>query len=199
MWRRNTPSWKTKSTNTKPASRRTKVVKLVVDKWFVDKGFGFDKVPTGEVVFIHACAVRGAEIFTIGTDAWVQVVHNDARAQERYRASKVLGTRRVERGERDKERASRVAQQVRRAAALTAQLAAQSEKKVSEVRSHPPGLHDEPAAAAPQPTCSLSLLSATVLFQTGQSFSSYSVKVAGRTTTVSHASSRSSRLVRQRR
>ena len=26
---------------------RTKVVKLVVDKWFVDKGFGFGKVPTG--------------------------------------------------------------------------------------------------------------------------------------------------------
>ena len=24
---------------------RTKVMKLVVDKWFVDKGFGFGKVP----------------------------------------------------------------------------------------------------------------------------------------------------------
>ena len=34
---------------------RTKVVKLVVDKWFVDKGFGFGRVPTGEVIFIHAC------------------------------------------------------------------------------------------------------------------------------------------------
>ena len=40
---------------------RTKVVKLVVDKWFVDKGFGFGKAPTGEVVFIHATVVRGAE------------------------------------------------------------------------------------------------------------------------------------------
>ena len=59
---------------------RTKVVKLVVDKWFVDKGFGFGKVPAGEVVFIHASAVRGAEVLTIDTDAWVQVVH-DARAQ----------------------------------------------------------------------------------------------------------------------
>ena len=38
-----------------------------------------------------------------------------------------------------------MAEQVRRAAALTAELAAQSEKEVSEVCSHPPGLHDEPA------------------------------------------------------
>ena len=60
---------------------RTKVVKLVVDKWFVDKGLGFGRVPTGEVVFIHASVVRGAEVLTISTDAWVQVVHDDARAQ----------------------------------------------------------------------------------------------------------------------
>ena len=33
---------------------KTKVAKLAVDEWFVDKGFGFGKVPTGEVVFIHA-------------------------------------------------------------------------------------------------------------------------------------------------
>ena len=60
---------------------RTKVVKLVVDKWFIDKGFGFGRVPTGEVIFIHASVVRGAEVLMIGTDAWVQVVRDDARAQ----------------------------------------------------------------------------------------------------------------------
>ena len=60
---------------------RTKVVKLVVDKWFIDKGFGFGSVPTGEVIFIHASVVRGAEVLTIGTDAWVQVVRDHARAQ----------------------------------------------------------------------------------------------------------------------
>ena len=38
-----------------------------------------------------------------------------------------------------------MAEQERRAAALTAELAAHSEKEVSEVCSHPPGLHDEPA------------------------------------------------------
>ena len=123
---------------------RTKVVKLVVDKWFVDKGFGFGRVPTGEVIFIHASVVRGAEVLTIGTDAWVQVVHDDARAQGGYRACKAWG-RAAWKEERDKERASKVAEQVRRAAALTAELAAQSEKEVSEVCSHPPGLHDEPA------------------------------------------------------
>ena len=70
---------------------RTKVVKLVVDKWFVDKGFGFGRVPTGEVVFIHASVVRGAEVLTIGTGAWVQVVHDDTRAQGVYRACKAWG------------------------------------------------------------------------------------------------------------
>ena len=44
-----------------------------------------------------------------------------------------------------RKRAAKVAEQVRRAAALTAELAAQSEKEVSEVCRHPPGLHDEPA------------------------------------------------------
>ena len=136
---------------------RTKVVKLVVDKWFVDKGFGFGKAPTGEVVFIHASVVRGAEVLTIGTDAWVQVMHDDARAQGGYRACKAWGHA-AWKEERDKERASKAAEQVRRAAALTAELAARSEKKVSEVCSHPPGLHDEPAAVAPQLTSSLSVV-----------------------------------------
>ena len=141
---------------------RTKVVKLVVDKWFVDKGFGFGRVPTGEVVFIHASVVRGAEVLTIGTDAWVQVVHDDARAQGGYRACKAWG-RAAWKEERDKERAAKVAEQVRHAAALTAELAAQSEKEVSEVCSHPPGLHDEAAAVTPQPTCSFSLVTSKPL------------------------------------
>ena len=38
----------------------TKVVKLTVDKWFVDKGYGFGRAPTDEVVFIHASVVQGA-------------------------------------------------------------------------------------------------------------------------------------------
>ena len=49
--------------------------------------------------------------------------------------------------EKDEEKANKVAQQVRRASALTAELEAQSKKKkVSGMCSHPPGLHDEPAA-----------------------------------------------------
>ena len=153
---------------------RTKVVKLVVDKWFVDKGFGFGRVPTGEVVFIHASVVRGAEVLTIGTDAWVQVVHDDARAQGGgYRARKAWG-RAAWKEERDKERAAKVAEQVRRAAALTAELAAQSEKEVSEVCSHPPGLHTA-AAVAPQPTCSPSLVTSKPL-QTSQGLLSFSGK-----------------------
>ena len=67
-------------------TNNTKVVKLVVDKWFVDKGSGFGKAPTGEIVFIHASVVQGAEVFMVGTDAWAHVVNNHARAEEGYRA-----------------------------------------------------------------------------------------------------------------
>ena len=63
-------------------ANQSKAVKVVVVKWFVDV-----------VVFIHASAVQGAEVLTIGTDAWVQVVNDDARAQGRYRAREPGGER----------------------------------------------------------------------------------------------------------
>ena len=50
----------------------SKVVRVIVDKWFVDKGFGFGKTPSGQIVFIHASAVLTRE--------W-RVVNDDARAQ----------------------------------------------------------------------------------------------------------------------
>ena len=59
-----------------------------------------------------------------------------------YRARKAW-SQRAWKEEKDRERASRAAQQVRRAAALTAELAVQSENKVFDVCSHPPGLSDE--------------------------------------------------------
>ena len=59
----------------------SKVMKVIVDEWFVDKRFGFGKTPTGQVVFIHHSAVQGAEVLKIGTDARVEVVNDDARAQ----------------------------------------------------------------------------------------------------------------------
>ena len=90
-------------------------------------------------MFIHASVVQGAEVFVVGTEAWTQVVSDHARAAWSQRAW---------REEKDRERASRAAQQVRRAAALTVELAAQSENNVFEVCSHPPGLSDEPLVAA---------------------------------------------------
>ena len=115
-------------------ANQSKAVKVVVDKWFVDKGYGLC-----EIVFIHTSAVQGAEVLTIGTDAWVQVVNDDARAQGEYRAKRAWG-RNAWKAERDKENANKVAQQVKRAAALTAELAAQSEKKTPVVCDQPPGL-----------------------------------------------------------
>ena len=63
---------------------------------------------------------------------WVQVVNDDARAQGGYRAKRAWG-RNAWKAERDKENANKVAQQVRRAATLTSELAAQSEKKTAVV------------------------------------------------------------------
>ena len=95
--------------------------------------------PTGEIVFIHASAVQGAEALTIGTDAWVQVVNDDARAQGGgYRARRAW-RRDTWKAERDKEKANKVAQQVKRAAALTAELATQSEEKTAAVCDRPSG------------------------------------------------------------
>ena len=50
-------------------TNESKAVKVLVDKWFVDKGYGFGKAPTGEVVIIHAGAVQSAEVLTIVTYA----------------------------------------------------------------------------------------------------------------------------------
>ena len=80
----------------------------------------------------------------IGADAWVQVVNDEARAEEGHRARNSWG-RNAWKEEKDREKANRVAQQVRRAAALTAELAAPSEKKVAAACDHPPGLREEPS------------------------------------------------------
>ena len=45
------------------------------------QGLRFGKTPTRQRVFIHASAVQGAEVLKIGTDARVQVMNDDARAQ----------------------------------------------------------------------------------------------------------------------
>ena len=85
-------------------ANQSKAVKVVVDKWFVDKGYGFGKAPKGEIVFIYASAVQGAEVLTIGTDAWVQVVNDDARAQGEVPSKESLGPKRVEGREGQRER-----------------------------------------------------------------------------------------------
>ena len=114
---------------------KTEVVKHVIDMWFVDRGFGFGKVPAGETVFIHASVVHGREVLMVGTNAWVQVVNDEARAEGGYRARNAWG-RNAWKEEKDREKANRVARQ----AALTAELVAHSEKKVAVVCDHPPGL-----------------------------------------------------------
>ena len=54
-----------------------------------------EKLMKGEIFFVHASAVQGAEVLTIGTDAWVQVVNDDARAQGEVPSKESLGPKRV--------------------------------------------------------------------------------------------------------
>ena len=77
-------------------ANQTKAVRLVVDKWFVDRGFGFGKTTTGEIVFIHPSVVQGAEVLMVGTDAWEQVVNDHARAEGKVSSTKSMETKRVE-------------------------------------------------------------------------------------------------------
>ena len=42
----------------KALTTQSNVVKVIVDKWFVDKGFGFGKTPTGQSVFIQCRVLK---------------------------------------------------------------------------------------------------------------------------------------------
>ena len=72
---------------------QTKAVRLVVDKWFVDRGFGFGKTTTGEIVFIHASVVQGAEVLMVGSGTSRQRPRSCRRG---YRARRAWGTKCVE-------------------------------------------------------------------------------------------------------
>ena len=67
-------------------TNNTKVVKLVVDKWVIDKGFSFSKA-LGEIVFIHASVMQGAEVHGRKSSATMLVPRS---------STKSLGTKRVE-------------------------------------------------------------------------------------------------------
>ena len=59
--------------------------------------------PSGEVVFIHASVVQGAEVLVVGTDAWTQVVSDHARAEGEGPSPKGMGPESVEGGEGQRE------------------------------------------------------------------------------------------------
>ena len=74
---------------------------MVVDKWFVEKGFGSGKVKTGDTI---ASSVQGREVFMVGVDAWTQVVSDDARAGRRGTEQEQRGHERRGRRTRKKRR-----------------------------------------------------------------------------------------------
>ena len=103
-----------------------------------------------------------------------------------------MGTRNAWKEEKDREKANRVAQQVRCAVVLTGELAVQSERKVAVVCDHPPGLRDEPAehttapnmgagGSHPQAEMMQHSLSANPLLPTGNDESSMRRQLRGMT------------------
>ena len=77
-------------------TNQSKAVKVLVDKWFVDKGYGFGKAPTGEILFIHASAVQGAEVLTIGTGRVGASGERRRSSPGGVSSQESLGARRVE-------------------------------------------------------------------------------------------------------
>ena len=113
-------------------------VRKLIDKWFVDRRFGFGKVQTGETVLIHASVVQGAKVHTIDSDAWLQVV------------TPMFGRRAVTQHGRRGER-GRGPMRMIKARRVEWRFAARSEEKFSKVREHLGGLQDyEPTTQTPR-------------------------------------------------
>ena len=116
---------------------------------FTDQGFGLGKGQTGETMFVHASVVQDGEVLLVGTDAWAQVVSDDARAEEEgFRARRAWG-RKAWTDERDK----REGEQSGAASAsnnTTNNKTYSAEEKVNKVCEQPPGLHDDGNFAQPQ-------------------------------------------------
>ena len=142
-------------------------------------------------------------LLMVGTDTG----SDGARADSGYRARNAW-EHKAGKEEKDKEKANRVAQQVKRAAALTAELAARSEQKVSVGCDHPPRFRDEqveyvvapdmvagfshPQAAMMREDKGFFPLSASSLVPADEGFFSYAGRFRGGQPTVSHTSTRSS-------
>ena len=91
----------------------------------MEKGCGIGKVQTGETIFVHSTVVQGV-VLVVDAYALAQVVSDEARVEERCRAR---SGKEWWKEEEDKEKASKVVQQVRGAAALTAQFGGPEREK----------------------------------------------------------------------
>ena len=119
---------------------QSQVAKLIVDKWFVDKasvsaGQQQEKSSSSTPASCKAPMCSWSALTNGRKSSTTMLVPRG------YRARRAWG-RNVWIQERDKEKANRVAQQVRRAVALTAELVAHSEKKTAAVCDQPPGLDE---------------------------------------------------------
>ena len=93
---------------------------------------------------------RSAKLLSEDWSAWRRRDEETLNAEDEVNLEQAPG-RKAWTDERDKEKANKVAQQVRRAASLTAELTVQSEEKLNKVCEQPPGLHDDRNFAQQQP------------------------------------------------
>ena len=66
------------------ASSKT-MVEGIVDRWLVDKGFGFIEV-RDQTVFCHASAAVGRDCLRIGSKVWMQVTRDGTRTDDPWKA-----------------------------------------------------------------------------------------------------------------
>ena len=65
------------------------MMKGLVKKWFVDKGYGFIDIQ-GHTVFCHADRVEGQGWLKIGEGVRVKVVEDKGREEESWKAAEVM-------------------------------------------------------------------------------------------------------------
>jgi len=116
-----------------------------VDKWFIDKGFGFLNVK-GKTVFCHADRVVGQDWLGIREKVWVKIVEDKTRKEESWKAVEAWQGPRWE-----EELARKKAKEAMDVAAKAARIAAQSMQKSKEMMESAEDAKMRVNVVAPQP------------------------------------------------
>jgi cold shock CspA family protein len=121
------------------AVQHRRVMRCKVDKWLIDRGFGF-AMAQGQTVFVHASVVRKAEFLRKDSLVMLKIVADPSREGTQFKAVEAWSL-----PDWQLESAARLAQEsadrARRAAEITARASEQVQYRLQAVRlATPPGL-----------------------------------------------------------